>query len=121
MGIILLIGLIGLLIFLFFTVRNMQKDPSLKSKYKNSSRFLFASGIFCFFNALVFWYGWSQGSIHFKGFSMTPAAIFYLVFSYLGIKGVVVLFILFGILFIVKARSLKRKSERIEENEAKVL
>jgi hypothetical protein len=115
MGFILAIELIVLLIVFLIVQRNIQRDSSLKSKRKNSARFLFVFGIFCFFSAFIFWYGWSQGSIHFKGHSFTPAAIFYVVYSYFGIKGVVGLFILFGIISIVQAKSLMRKSEQTKE------
>jgi len=117
MGFILILaaGLIGFLIFFLFTERNMQKSSSEKSRYRISSRFVLIGGIFFFFIAVVFWYGGSQGLIDFKGYAIGPHAIFYLAYSYFGIKGVVGLLVLFGILSIVKAKSLMRKSEQTKE------
>jgi magnesium-transporting ATPase (P-type) len=119
MGIILSIGLIAFLIVFLSLQRKVKRDLSLKSKYKNSARIAFAFGILCFFSALSIWYFWLQGSIHFKSHSFTKSPIFYVAYSYFGIKGVVGLLILFGIISIVTAKYLMRKSEQKFEQKKK--
>ena len=106
LAVILALGICGFLIFFLLMERKTQKNPSLKSQTKIASSFVCGAGAFNIFLAILF------SVFKNKSEDIIPP----LAKRYLGIYGVIGIFILIGIACIVKGRSLQRKSEQIEKD-----
>jgi len=116
LAIILAVGLIGFLIFFLFMERKTQKKPSLQSKTKTASSFAFGAGVFNILLAIISLVFKNKLEDIIPSLRNPLSAPFTLAYKYVGIYGVIGLFVLIGIACFVKARSLKRKSEQINKD-----